>query len=459
MTLLVRSFAKSMPALAFGAAVAACLLPAVDLSGKACPCAAPLVCDTTSNRCVDRVTSSDAGADGGCPTGRGDCDGNPANGCETDFALDPSHCGYCGHVCPARANAFPACTRGECAIGCNGGFDDCDGNEDNGCERPVSNDPANCGACAHDCQGGACQLGFCDPVQLATNRRAHCLITTAQDLYFGTESGDVVRLANKIAGTPETIATQGGFGNACSIVADDKTLFWSAISFEPVNVHRCALPTCAGGDSIVTNRPSRGLGVNAERFVIRTTSGISVFKKSALPDAGPANYGAPNGQVVHLDETFAFFGAGNAGQTIIVGSRNLEDGGAVSVLTSAANPVFDFALGSSAVYVTRADGVHRCVRPACGETPELMTNKGGTPNLIATDGVHVYWTFDGNPSNGFTDGAILRCPIAGCPPQGPLVLAQKQPRPSAISVDDKSVYWSSLDEPPATTGRVMKVAK
>ncbi len=34
-----------------------------------------------------------------CMLGRGDCDGNPANGCEADLFQDRDNCGTCGTVC------------------------------------------------------------------------------------------------------------------------------------------------------------------------------------------------------------------------------------------------------------------------------------------------------------------------------------------------------------------------
>jgi hypothetical protein len=49
-----------------------------------------------------------------CATGFGDCDGNPANGCETDVTTD-TNCGTCGTVCPAYA----PCAGGIC-FGCSG---------------------------------------------------------------------------------------------------------------------------------------------------------------------------------------------------------------------------------------------------------------------------------------------------------------------------------------------------
>lgn len=35
----------------------------------------------------------------GCPAGKGDCDGNTANGCETEIQIDRNHCGACGAKC------------------------------------------------------------------------------------------------------------------------------------------------------------------------------------------------------------------------------------------------------------------------------------------------------------------------------------------------------------------------
>src|SRR5262245_30712562 len=36
-----------------------------------------------------------------------------------------------------------------------------------GCEADLANDSKNCGACKHDCQGGDCKAGVCQPVVIA----------------------------------------------------------------------------------------------------------------------------------------------------------------------------------------------------------------------------------------------------------------------------------------------------
>jgi hypothetical protein len=52
-----------------------------------------------------------------CSTGFGDCDGDPANGCETSTDTT-SNCGMCGRVCTSDAGT-PACNAGTCATTCD----------------------------------------------------------------------------------------------------------------------------------------------------------------------------------------------------------------------------------------------------------------------------------------------------------------------------------------------------
>ena len=100
-----------------------------------------------------------------CVTGFGDCDGNASNGCETDVRRSTASCGGCGRACPDRDNAFPGCLAGACVWSCVTGFQDCDGNAANGCESDLRTDAANCGTCGRACApangSGACMAGRC----------------------------------------------------------------------------------------------------------------------------------------------------------------------------------------------------------------------------------------------------------------------------------------------------------
>jgi hypothetical protein len=80
-----------------------------------------------------------------------DCD--PAQpGCETDLAHDPKHCGSCTATACSTANGFAGCSARQCATGgCFEGWDDCNLDPKDGCERQLgtSTDCAGCDlACA-----------------------------------------------------------------------------------------------------------------------------------------------------------------------------------------------------------------------------------------------------------------------------------------------------------------------
>jgi len=107
---------------------------------------------------------------GNCLAGFTDCNGDPADGCEANFDDDPLNCGGCGNACGPYEHATAGCQSGQCAIGaCDAGWDDCNGNLADGCEKDVTSDLANCGACGNACalphvDGHVCRDGVCLPL-------------------------------------------------------------------------------------------------------------------------------------------------------------------------------------------------------------------------------------------------------------------------------------------------------
>ena len=87
------------------------------------------------------------------------CDGldNDCNGMiDEGFSLasDPTNCGQCGRVCNVNNGNIQtyACVAATCGImTCNTGFADCDQAYGTGCEKNVSADVNNCGACNNVC--------------------------------------------------------------------------------------------------------------------------------------------------------------------------------------------------------------------------------------------------------------------------------------------------------------------
>ncbi|MDO9020860.1 MAG: hypothetical protein Q8S73_34495 [Deltaproteobacteria bacterium] len=103
-----------------------------------------------------------------CDAGRRDCDGVAANGCEADLRTSGAHCGSCGAACVSGQG----CVSGACTLlTCSAGFGDCDANPTNGCETNLYINAANCGLCRQACVGGvSCMLGSCNGPVCAAGR-------------------------------------------------------------------------------------------------------------------------------------------------------------------------------------------------------------------------------------------------------------------------------------------------
>src|SRR4029077_17423470 len=85
-----------------------------------------------------------------CEPGYDDCDGNPADGCES---LDTSaRCGACDKACDGSLFnvASASCDNQQCVLACASGFADCDHDPSTGCETPITT-LEHCGDCDTPC--------------------------------------------------------------------------------------------------------------------------------------------------------------------------------------------------------------------------------------------------------------------------------------------------------------------
>lgn len=106
--------------------------------GRACPAEAEMC---SGGRCTSLV----------CDAGTADCNGDGGDGCEADLT-DPQSCGICDNACPEGPGATAVCSEGRCSIECAPATADCDGDPATGCEADLGV-LASCGACGNDCLG------------------------------------------------------------------------------------------------------------------------------------------------------------------------------------------------------------------------------------------------------------------------------------------------------------------
>lgn len=359
---------------------------------------------------------------------------------------------------------------------------------DAGCTADVTRDGRNCGRCGHDCQGGSCTAGLCQPVTLAlVQGQPEGIAVDALHVYWAAVSSETVMRANK-DGTGVVALASGndaGVATATGVAVDNSTLYWvndqNTNDLIPGQVVSCSPAACKSTTRVLAtglNDP-RSIAVDDAGVYWAETFGANVGRVSkAGSGAGSlVGYVGDQGRVAS-DGTYVYFvnysgTVGRVSNTAPVA----PDGGAYATISASASA---FSPGGIAVDGTRvywtalADPGLVQGAPKAGLTggtpPTTYAATDHNPNGIVSDGANIYWASNG-PNSGtggadvFTDGTISTCPVAGCPAAGPIVLARKQLWPRGIAFDGVAVYWTNYGTfgngqgGASPTGSVMKVAK
>jgi hypothetical protein len=120
-------------------------------------------CGTVCRVGPNATATCDAGRCGiRCEPGFGDCDGDPATGCEVDLRTTAAHCGRCRAACPSGTNGIAACSAGRCELRCAEGYGDCNDTPEDGCEIDLLASTANCGRCGLACLAGSNSTALCN---------------------------------------------------------------------------------------------------------------------------------------------------------------------------------------------------------------------------------------------------------------------------------------------------------
>ncbi len=466
-------------------------------AGNLIPCGAPgtcvspsdvHTCGTCSNDCASLShVSGPATCSGGrcafpassCASGFGDCNGDPADGCEAslstsdhcgacsnacsgatpacsasglsspqcvstctgtvcggacvDTESDSSHCGGCGNAC-SLAHGTASCVASACAIAsCSAGFADCDGIAANGCETDLSQ-ATHCGGCNTAATPTACAGGT--PVCSVSGTAYQCTSgcsSSAPTLCSGSTCVDTTSDANNCGDCG--IACSGGMtcqSGACACASGS---------------HNCG-GTCANN----TNPSNCGTACGSP--CATPTNGSATCDGTSCGIACNTNYTNCAGACVdEQNDDNNCGGCGTVcqnGASCATGQCTCPGGVCPVVLASAQSGPIAIAVDQTNVYwVNYGDSSY----PGAGELLGVPIN-GGTPivlasstflaNTVAVDGTNVFYAVDLGPS---TPGAIMRVAPGGGPP---VTLASNY-EPEAIVVGNSSVYWTDV------SGAILKV--
>jgi hypothetical protein len=306
----------------------------------------------------------------------------------------------------------------------------------------AASDPKNCGACGHDCQGGACTDGVCQAFLVGNaDASASSIAANANGVYWVTKNG-----------TQVVSCPTGGCVGSPSVLAGSLT---GTVALTAVGADLAVLDnndlqhvtTPAGASVIIYPTGNPGIAnssvlcgddtafvyfqtqINGNQTAMRIlVDGGSVLPGSYFNNNNLATIGCGAGH-------FAFMVYGNP-DTIYACAEPADCGvGTGSIIPGQSSGTVQVATTANTVFFIRTmEGtLNSCPLSGC-PSPAVLTTAAGIDGL-AVDDTYVYFT------NG-TDGTVNRCVHAGCAASH-TVLAKNQINPHALLVTQDAIYWAT----------------
>jgi hypothetical protein len=387
------------------------------------------------------------GDDGG--TGLTSPDGGPVLGSDGGPVLAPD-----GEA-PADADGAPG-DDGPTGSGDDGGPADADVDDGFDGSCPVGSlmcgdacaafDPQNCGACGHDCLGGGCGGGLCQPVALYDQGyQAAGIAVDATNVYWADFNGGTIMQA-PLDGSSPALVLATGQAQPLGVAVDGAYVYWANF----IDAHVRKVPI-GGGDVVDIASGIAGasyVAVNADA-VFWTGYGDGGIYSAPLDGGPPAAIvtGQTKANDIVLDSTRVYWTT--EGSTVMASAF---DGTNVTTLASGITFPYGIAVNGSRVFWTNQ------VKGSGNVGSAPLTGDGGAVIIaqnqdlatgIATDTSGAYWANGGTP--GLSNGSIGYSPLDG---GRAVVVTNGQDQPHSIALDARFVYFTSFG-----SGHVLRVAK
>jgi hypothetical protein len=343
-------------------------------------------------------------------------------------------------------------------------------NRDSGCAADTQVDVHNCGICGHDCLGGACQAGVCQPVVLATVPYPGAVAAFAIDttsVYWtnssdGSDGGTL--LANGVVskcplagctGHSTTLAT--GQAVPEGIWVTGPTLYW--VDYNVGAIMQCSVD-CNNDATVLHKFPDlgrKGFAANATEAFISyegaieqcPTSGCGTLTTFASGQT-PTDIALGAAGVTWID-----LGTLTGGKAVVYVDGGVMtcpvggcDGGPTALATGLSYPSSLFVNGMTA-YWAQGNSVVACSVTGCSGTPTTIVSlpAGNGVAGVAVDATDVY--FGDMSGNGPPySWEIRKCALTGCP-DGSTLLSSTQYVSGGpvleVAVDTTRIYFVSGD--------------
>jgi hypothetical protein len=303
----------------------------------------------------------------------------------------------------------------------------------------LSGDPAHCGACDHDCLGGACVAGRCQPLEVASSGSPWEIVADATHVYWTDWFGSVRR--TPLAGGPVELISN--IVRPLAIVQDAKAIYWS-VQESTEGIMTFAK---AGGNPTVLALLPRAGSILILGSTLYFTQGSDWAAWNGSVSSLPVTGGSPTELATGLSAPGSLVTDGerlywSSYWTGEIMSLPVDGTGLPAVHTKGDSQPAGLAVDATTIYwCTPSTGVIMSIAKN-GKDPELVLDgQMGARSLRLHDGT-LFWANDA--------GEILSMPVDGTAPE---THATEQAVWS-LFVNDEAIYWANRDP-----GRVMRLAR
>lgn len=405
--------------------------------------------------------SSGAASSSGTTSSGGNCPGNTTDACGASCTK-----------CTTPTGGTVACTDGKCVGSCTAPQTLC---TDACVDTKTTKE--QCGACGHNCNGGGCVDGQCQPIQIASATKMLWFDVAAAGVVMSMDDTKV-RLCDIPTGCSEAQlkSIASGLSWNAHVVVSGTTVFFDGQTGDPYLVYKCAITGCPGtGPDVVENIVNDSIGniVAGPTDLVWTRRGYygPYTNKCVLPGcaapltvrpAPPSSQGyygdvpsreldTPN-HIISVGANTTLWSTGGIYATSTPFLRSCP------LSTTTCTPT-DITNAAGVLALTYYSGKHYGVENAAnGEAIFTVVDTAGTSTRtviagdddgitdIAVDASGIYWV------NG-TTGFVRRCPnLTGCTAAQNQTLATNQTGAKHIRLDAGNVYWM-------TDTKVLRVVK
>jgi hypothetical protein len=314
------------------------------------------------------------------------------------------------------------------------------------CSGDLSSDGHNCGACGHDCLGGACQMGACRPVKLADAFDPLAIMVDHKYVYWGdSREHTVIRLPKDGSGMADVVWT--GQLPVIDLAADDRTIF--LVASGPVHLAGQLARVEKDGSSPteLATGPVRMVVVAPGLFLYSAWEGRVVLERRLKSGNGPvplfedrSDAGFPIDALggIALDERFVYATVPD-GQVLRISNDQSDPPQVVAQSGFRAGPI---AVDDVHMYWADRTQVYRQRKDGSGSL--VVLDQGPAAARIALDDGYLYWTAPGFDLAAGA-GTVRRARKDGSG-GGAEVLATGLTEPRAIAVDDQAIYFTSVGD-------------